>query len=258
MANFCSQASYAIFLWILFLPLPPPSSATVMELSSDPGVRYPSSVGGRRRTSGDIGAPSFTSTACNARFRCSGDRFNNICNTSSCPGLKDITSRLCRSAVVRNKVVWGFAVNERNSAHWSQLSALSLKISALSITLSVTPGVKIALNQAGGTQMKHTFVIFVFLVNVVAVVAVVVHFANWFFSCDVWMLATLRVIWYWVCSVIGRNNRNRATVKPHQSTLWVSRTDFVAGVKLLEWHRRESEPRQAVPAGLLSDWYSWK
>ena len=72
----------------------------------------------------------------------------------------------------------------------SVLSALSLKISALSIALSVTPGVKIALNQAGDTQMTHTFAIFVFLVNVVSIVAaVVVHF-NGIFSL---MLATLRV-----------------------------------------------------------------
>ena len=70
-------------------------------------------------------------------------------------------------------------VNGTNSAHCFSLSALSLQISALSMALSATPGVKMTLNQAGGTKITQTVAIFIFLVNIVAIiaaVAVVFHF----------------------------------------------------------------------------------
>ena len=45
--------------------------------------------------------------------------------------------------------------------------------------------------------------------------------------------------------------RNLVTVKPHQSTLWVSRTDFVAGVKLLEMAHKRKRVAPSRASGLI-------
>lgn len=113
-------------------------------------------------------------------------------------------------------------MNETNSAHWSQLSALSLKISALSITLSVTPGVKIALNQAGGGKWNIPLsFLFSSTLPSLPLLPLSSISPTEIFRCDR-LQATLRVRWHWVRSIIGRNNGNRETAQPHQSTLWVS------------------------------------